>query len=67
MADTTGLIIIIAICFSIYMLPTIVAYSRKTKNKIPVLIINFFLGFSLVGWVIALAMAYSNDLETRKN
>lgn len=40
-----------------YLLPTIVAFIRKVPNRGSVLVINLFLGWSLIGWVVALAMA----------
>ncbi len=40
-----------------YFLPTIVAISRKVTNQGSVAVINFFLGWTLIGWVAALAMA----------
>ena len=40
-----------------YFLPTIVAVVRKVANLGSVVVINFFLGWTLVGWVVALAMA----------
>lgn len=48
-----GLIIIIAL----YFIPTIVAFSRKVTNVGSVFVINFFLGWSIIGWVVALAMS----------
>ena len=56
---------IITVSIFIAFMPIIVAYSRKTKNKIPVLIINLFLGWTGIGWVIALAMAYTSDVEPK--
>ena len=41
----------------LYFLPTVVALRRKVPNSISVLVINLFLGWSLIGWVVALAMA----------
>lgn len=38
-------------------LPTIVAVARKVTNQGSVAVINFFLGWTLIGWVAALAMA----------
>jgi hypothetical protein len=38
-------------------LPTIIAVARKVTNQGSVLVINFFLGWTFVGWVVALAMA----------
>ncbi|HEU5366662.1 MAG TPA: superinfection immunity protein [Hanamia sp.] len=43
----------------IYFLPTIVASNRYHPNKLPIFIINLFLGFTLLGWVISLAWACS--------
>lgn len=41
----------------VYFLPTIVAVTRKVTNQGSVAVINFFLGWTLLGWVVALAMA----------
>lgn len=41
----------------LYFLPTIVAITRKVTNQGSVAVINFFLGWTLIGWVVALAMA----------
>lgn len=41
----------------IYFVPTVVAFSRGVPNKGSVLVLNLFLGWTLVGWVVALAMA----------
>jgi hypothetical protein len=41
----------------IYFLPTIVALFRQITNQGSVVVINFFLGWTLIGWVVALAMA----------
>src|SRR5260370_7854398 len=43
---------------ALYILPGIIATSRHTKNAGPTWIINLFLGWTFVGWVVALAMAY---------
>ena len=48
-----GFIIIIAM----YFLPAIIAFSRKVTNVGSVLVINIFLGWTVIGWVVALAMA----------
>ena len=46
-----------------YFLPTVVAYSNKKNNKGSVTVINIFLGWTVIGWIIALAMAVSKDHE----
>jgi hypothetical protein len=50
-------VFIVIIVIGAYFLPTIVAIARKVTNQGSVAVINFFLGWTLVGWVVALAMA----------
>jgi hypothetical protein len=58
------LFVIVGIGF--YFLPTIVAVARKVTNQGSVLVINFFLGWTFIGWVVALAMACrTSDLSAR--
>jgi uncharacterized membrane protein len=42
---------------AIYFMPTIIAIARRRSNLVLVLMINAFLGWTLVGWVIALILA----------
>ena len=48
-------VLIIGLAF--YFLPSIIGAVRKVPNIGSVVVINFFLGWTLVGWVVALAMA----------
>jgi hypothetical protein len=43
-----------------YFLPTIIAAIRKNNNIGQVAVINVFLGWTGIGWIIALAMAAGN-------
>ena len=52
-----GVLIVVLIGISIYFLPTIIAASRKVPNVGSVVVINLFLGWTFIGWVVALAMA----------
>jgi hypothetical protein len=56
-----GVIVLIAM----YFLPTIVASTRKVTDKGSVVVINLFLGWTLVGWVVALAMACRSSTRAR--
>lgn len=49
--------VILVLGVALYFVPTIVAKDRKVPNFGSVAVINIFLGWTLVGWVIALAMA----------
>jgi hypothetical protein len=48
---------VVVILIGLYFVPTIVGAIRKVPNIGSVIVINIFLGFTLVGWVVALAMA----------
>jgi hypothetical protein len=48
-----GLIIAVVI----YLLPAQIAHWRHVRNAGSVTVINVFLGWTFVGWVVALAMA----------
>jgi hypothetical protein len=52
-----GVGVIVVLALGCYFLPTIVATARKVPNVGSVFVINLFLGWTLIGWVVALAMA----------
>jgi len=59
-SESTGLgiyytVVIMAIFF--YFIPTIIGVIRKVPNVVSIFVIDFFLGWSVIGWVVALAMA----------
>jgi hypothetical protein len=47
----------------LYLIPTIVAVIRKVPNMGSVIVINLLLGWTLVGWVVALAMAARSQTQ----
>ncbi len=54
------LVLILVSCF-IYFIPYMVASYRRSRNTLWVFIINLFFGWSLIGWVAALIMAFMGD------
>ena len=46
--------------FALYFLPTIIAAARDRHNKGAIFLLNFFLGWTFVGWVVALVWAVSS-------
>jgi Superinfection immunity protein len=48
----------------VYFLPAIKAYQDKKPNKQAILALNIFLGWTLVGWVVALVWAFTQN-DTR--
>ncbi len=52
-------IFIILVALSIYFLPTIIGRKRRNFNSI--LLLNLFLGWTFIGWVLALIWAVSKE------
>ena len=49
----------------LYFLPTIIAAIRGLKNATSIFLANAFLGWTVVGWVVALCWATSGTAEIR--
>lgn len=49
--------------FVIYFLPTFVASNRKHVNGTSIFLVNLFLGWTFLGWVVALVWASSANTE----
>lgn len=47
----------ITFCIFVYFLPTIIAVVRNKKNKLAIFVLNAFLGFTFIFWVLALVWA----------
>jgi hypothetical protein len=54
-----GTFIILLVAAVLYFFPSIVAANRKHPNADAICVINFFLGWSIIGWVGALAWAFT--------
>ncbi len=53
-------ILILLILIIPYFIPSFIAFSRKKTNAGAIFALNLFLGWSLIGWVVALVWALSN-------
>lgn len=51
-------VLVLPAAAALYMLPTYEAYKLDAPNLMSVATVNFFLGWSLIGWVVALAWAF---------
>jgi hypothetical protein len=47
------------IAFLLYFLPAIIAFLRGHHRRFAILVVNFFFGWSGVGWIIALIWSLS--------
>ena len=47
--------------FVIYFLPAIIAFARSKRDAVSILVLNLLLGWTMIGWVIALVWALRQD------
>lgn len=48
--------------FVLYFLPSIVALARSKRDLAGIVLLNFFLGWTMIGWVVALVWAVKTDV-----
>lgn len=53
---------IFGFAFVMYFLPTIIAFARSKRDTMAILVLNFFLGWTMIGWVVALVWALKTDI-----
>ena len=47
-------LLLIVLFFALYFLPTLIAFLRQHKNKPAIFLLNLFLGWTVLGWVVSL-------------
>jgi hypothetical protein len=48
--------------FVMYFLPSIIALARGKRDILAIFLLNLFLGWSVIGWVVALIWAAKHDV-----
>ena len=51
----------------LYFLPTWIALGRKHRNSAAIVVLNIFLGWTFLGWVIALIWAFTDNTKEQKS
>ncbi len=54
---------ILMVTLIVYFFPAIIAKSRKHKNRSAIMALNFFLGWSGLGWIAALVWSLTANTE----
>jgi len=49
--------------FVFYFLPSIIAVARSKRDLGAIFVLNLFLGWTAIGWVIALVWALKQDVQ----
>jgi hypothetical protein len=48
--------------FLLYFLPSLIALIRGKRDTLAIFLLNLFLGWSVIGWIVALVWAAKNDV-----
>lgn len=56
-ASVCVLIVVLAACSALYLLPVMIGWARHAPDLAAIVVIDLALGWTFAGWVIALAMA----------
>ena len=62
--NTTATIFVILTSLGIYFIPLIVALGRYHHQRTAIVMLNIFLGWTLLGWIIALIWACTEVRES---
>ena len=56
-------VLVVLLGVAVYFLPSLVAIERRKQNGTAIFVLNLFLGWTLVGWVVALVWATTKDAQ----
>ena len=56
-----GSLLLLALVPCTYFLPFIIAMIRRKTGRVQIFLVNLIFGFTVIGWVIALIMAFGSD------
>ena len=50
----------------LWITPSLIAFARGHRNLIPIIIVNFLLSFTVIGYLISLIWCFSDNTQTRR-
>lgn len=59
MEGFAGLVVVLLLIVA-YFLPTVIAVLREHHNRLPIFLLNFFLGWTFIGWVASLVWSFTS-------
>ncbi len=51
--------VVVLVLLTIYFLPTLIALMRHHHNRLAIFILNLLLGWTLLGWIVAMVWAFT--------
>lgn len=62
-AGLFALVLVGTVVTIFYLMPSLIARSRRHRNRMSIFVFNLFLGWTFLGWVISLVWSFSADTE----
>lgn len=59
--------LLISVCVCAYFAPSFVAVAKHTSRAGAIFAVNFFLGWTVIGWLVALVWALGADSNTDRS
>jgi hypothetical protein len=56
-------VLVVLLGVAMYFLPSLVAIERRKQNGAAIFLLNLLLGWTLLGWVVALVWATTRDAQ----
>ena len=63
--ESLAAILVLLFVLAVYLIPTIIAFSRGHASKWGIGVLNIVLGWSLIFWVVALIWSLSNKGQSQ--
>lgn len=60
-AHIIATIFAVTFALSVYLMPSLVAISRKHRNSGAIFVLNLLLGWSVLGWIAAIVWAFTSQ------
>lgn len=60
-----AVLLVLVLVLVAYFLPSVVAHSRKAPDINTVVVLNLLLGWTVIGWCVALALAFRDRRAAR--
>jgi len=61
--DNTTTVIVLMLILLIYLLPTLIAYSREHPRRVEIVVVNIIFGWTLIGWIVVFLWAALAPVE----
>jgi len=63
MLGNTTSVILLALIVALYMLPSLIAFSRDHPHRRVLMLLNILLGWTLIGWIMIFVWAVAADAD----